>query len=118
MKLSWCRFKLLSQSGFCTVSCLGGARADVRPQTLSYRSYSALVGLVAMLVLFPIPGYITTRTQRLQKEKMLKVTSHRAEAKAYTDVLADGCSSASSDGRYVVVLFLQSDTLIVPRMQR
>ncbi|EMD41580.1 hypothetical protein CERSUDRAFT_110129 [Gelatoporia subvermispora B] len=32
--------------------------------------WSSFVGLVTMLVLFPIPGYITSLTQKVQREKM------------------------------------------------
>ncbi|EMD39570.1 hypothetical protein CERSUDRAFT_150130 [Gelatoporia subvermispora B] len=38
----------------------------------SILSWSALVGLAIMLILFPIPGYITSRTHEIQKQKMAK----------------------------------------------
>jgi len=43
--------------------------------TFLYRvlGWSAFVGFAVMMVLLPIPGYITSKLRQVQKEKMKKV---------------------------------------------
>ncbi|OCH87314.1 P-loop containing nucleoside triphosphate hydrolase protein [Obba rivulosa] len=50
----------------------------------SILSWSALVGLATMLLLSPIPGYIATYTQKIQKEKMLRTD---ARVQTVTDIV-------------------------------
>ncbi|EMD39575.1 hypothetical protein CERSUDRAFT_111891 [Gelatoporia subvermispora B] len=50
----------------------------------SILSWSALVGLATMLVLSPIPGYIASHTQEIQKQKMAKTD---ARVQTATDTL-------------------------------
>lgn len=41
-------------------------------------SFSAIVGMATMVVLFPVPGYIATKLQTIQNEKM-KVSDSRVQ---------------------------------------
>ncbi|EMD39558.1 hypothetical protein CERSUDRAFT_111873 [Gelatoporia subvermispora B] len=50
----------------------------------SLLSWSALVGLATMIILTPIPGYIASRTQAIQKQKMSKTD---ARVQTVTDTL-------------------------------
>ncbi|EMD39545.1 hypothetical protein CERSUDRAFT_150070 [Gelatoporia subvermispora B] len=50
----------------------------------SLLSWSALVGLATMIILTPIPGYIASRTQAIQKQKMSKTD---ARVQIVTDTL-------------------------------
>ncbi|EMD39554.1 hypothetical protein CERSUDRAFT_150095 [Gelatoporia subvermispora B] len=50
----------------------------------SILSWSALVGLATMIVLFPLPGYIASLTQKVQREKMKKTD---ARVQTVTDTM-------------------------------
>jgi hypothetical protein len=58
--------------------------------------WSAFVGMLAMIVLFPVPGLIATKIQKVQKETMKRVSIHRPICfiSASVDLVADGCACA------------------------
>jgi hypothetical protein len=57
--------------------------------------WSAFVGMAAMIVLFPIPGVIANKIQKIQKESMKQVSIALSTFFGVNvDLLADGCACA------------------------
>ena len=62
-------------------------------------AFSAFIGMIAMALLFPVPGYVASMIQGVQTEKMKKVrTLVPSNTHLVSDVpSSDGCPCAKRD---------------------